>query len=205
MISQRKTTVAVLRQELGLSVEEFAQLLGKSVSTVTKLDNGQLKLSEETACKISKETGVDIRWLRDEKPTEKPYFFDRERYKRPYDKDRFEQVQADKGNPPRFPFDPALRFVVSTMVANDWHSVYAAADEAGRSQLAIYLMRQFLGSLVERLGKDDEAFLRLNADARIKAANGREYKWARAKNLELGGDGLVLREVRGPSKRTSKS
>jgi transcriptional regulator with XRE-family HTH domain len=206
MISQRKTTVAVLRQELGLSVEEFAQLLGKSVSTVTKFDNGQLKLGEETAFKISKETGVATHWLLAEKPTEKPYFFDCDGYKRPYHKEIFELVQAHKGKPTYFFLDPALHFVNSTMVANDWHSVYAAAAHAGRDQLAVYLMRKFLNTLVDRLGKDDEAFLRLNADARIVAANGTEYKWTRAKNLELeGAGGVLLQKVRGTPKRTSET
>jgi hypothetical protein len=52
-------------------------------------------------------------------------------------------------------------------------------------------MRKFLNTLVDRLGKDDEAFLRLNADARVVAADGAEYKWTRAKNLELEGAGGV--------------
>jgi hypothetical protein len=46
MISRLKTPVAVLRQMLSLSVEDFGKLIGKSLSTVTKLDNGALPLSE---------------------------------------------------------------------------------------------------------------------------------------------------------------
>jgi hypothetical protein len=53
-------------------------------------------------------------------------FFDFDGYKRPYHKERFELVQAHKGKPTHFFLDPALHFVNSTMVANDWHSVYAA-------------------------------------------------------------------------------
>ncbi len=34
-----------------------------------------------------------------------------------------------------------------------------------REQLACYLMRQALNDLVERLGKDDEAFIRVNPDS----------------------------------------
>ena len=60
MISGLKTPVAVLRQMLGLSVEDFGKLIGKSLSTVTKLDNGALPLSEETAHTVSLETGVSI-------------------------------------------------------------------------------------------------------------------------------------------------
>jgi transcriptional regulator with XRE-family HTH domain len=53
----------VLRQILGLTVEEFAKLIGKSLTTVNSLETGRLKLSEETAFRISQETGVEMHWL----------------------------------------------------------------------------------------------------------------------------------------------
>src|ERR1700731_675257 len=96
MRSLQKTSVAVLRQMVGLSAEEFGQLVGKSISTMTKLDNGQLPLSEETAQLISIETGVDMRWLLSGNPEEEPYFTDVENGKQPYSKEVFERVQAAK-------------------------------------------------------------------------------------------------------------
>ena len=72
MISGLKTPVAVLRQMLGLSVEDFGKLIGKSLSTVTKLDNGALPLSEETAHTVSLETGVSMHWLLEGNPAEDP-------------------------------------------------------------------------------------------------------------------------------------
>jgi transcriptional regulator with XRE-family HTH domain len=65
MRSLRKTTVAVVREELGLGLQEFADLIGKSTSTVSSLENGRLKLSEPTALTISKKTGVSLKWLLD--------------------------------------------------------------------------------------------------------------------------------------------
>jgi len=192
MHSQRKTPVSILRQQLSLSVEAFAKLIGKSIVTVNSLETGRLKLSEETAHTISQETGVAMNWLLAGKTKRDPYFFDPEGHIQPYRKEHFERVQSQKGKAPRFPVDPALNFILSSIIVNDWHSVYNAAVERGDGQLAAYLMRQFLYGLVQRLGKDDEAFLRLNADARVTAANGSVYKWVGEKE---GVGGLLLKKV----------
>src|ERR1700733_7798809 len=94
---REKTTVAVLRQKIGLSVEEFGQLIGKSISTVTKLENGLLKLSVETAMKISNETGVEVKWLMAGKPKEDPNWIEEGwNRKEPYNKELFEKIQAHK-------------------------------------------------------------------------------------------------------------
>jgi transcriptional regulator with XRE-family HTH domain len=184
MISQRKTTVSVLRAELGLSVEEFAKLIGKSVSTVTKLDNGQLKLSEETAFKIAQETGVEMSWLLEAKPKEKPYCLDGWNRRQTYTKEIFEltQAQKKKGAQPTDE-DPSHHLIGAIALSADWISVYTKAAQADRSELAAYLMRQFLNQLVERLGKDDDAVLKLNKYATIVAANGSEWKFSRESYL----------------------
>src|SRR5215467_11873873 len=99
MRSKRKTTVAVLRQVLGLSVEEFAKLIGKSATTINSLETGRLKLAEETAFKIQEETGVEMEWLLKAAPKEKPYVlsFEDHQRRKPYTKDLFEQTQSLKG------------------------------------------------------------------------------------------------------------
>ena len=196
MISQQKTTVAVLRLMLGLSVQEFGQLIGKSISTVTKLENGLLKLSVETAIKISHETGVDVEWLMAEDPKEDPYWTDEGRNrKEPYSKELFEKIQAHKKTGRRIRLGkPASRLPHAIGKVVDWLSVYGAAAEAGseKAELVDYLIGEFIDGLVERFGKDDEAFLRLNADARIIDADGREWVF---EQRELGGepqDGIAL-------------
>jgi transcriptional regulator with XRE-family HTH domain len=203
MISKQKTTVAVLRQTLGLSVEEFGQLIGKSISTVTKLENGLLKLSIETATKISNETGVDVEWLTAKDPKEDPYWtdptWDR---KEPYNKELFEKIQAHKktGKRIRIGKKPARRLTTAIAIATDWLSLYNAAaesdaaneGESDKAEHVAYLVREFFDGLVERFGKNDEAFLRLNAGARIIDADGKEWVF---EQRELGGepqDGIAL-------------
>jgi transcriptional regulator with XRE-family HTH domain len=62
-ISKLKTTVAVLRNALGMKTPDFADLVGLSLSAVEKLETGRLKLSEQVAGRISFETGVSEKWL----------------------------------------------------------------------------------------------------------------------------------------------
>jgi transcriptional regulator with XRE-family HTH domain len=212
MISREKTTVAVLRQKLGLSVEEFGQLIGKSLSTVTKLEVGLLKLSVETAIKISNETGVDVEWLMAGEPKEDPLSTDEEsNRKEPYSKELFEQIQAFKKSGTRIGFGnkPARRFITAVNVTSDWFSVYNAAVEADategdgvKAQHIAYLMGEFLAGLVERFGKDDEAFLRLNAGARIIDADGRDWVFEQRELMGEPQDGITLvNHAKRPTKR----
>lgn len=73
-----KTTSAALRLEIDallrnsdqppLGQKGFAELLGKSVSTIQSLETGRLALSDETAKLICLETGASPGWLLDGKP-----------------------------------------------------------------------------------------------------------------------------------------
>jgi transcriptional regulator with XRE-family HTH domain len=176
MISQRKTAFAVLRQELGLSVEEFARLLQKSVSTVTKLDNGQLKLSEETAVVISQQTGVAIKWLLDGDPKDKPYSIDPgDNSRRPYSKELFEKIQARKAPKIRFSRNLKRDLVFAIPPIVDWLSIYANAAKTGQDDLALYLMNRYLDQLAKRFGKDDGTFRRLDQKVRIVDDDGSEW------------------------------
>jgi len=76
-------------------------------------------------------------------------------------------------------------------VVGDWISVYTAAERSGRSDLAIYLMCQFLDQLVERMGKDSAAAAAVNKDARILV---RGEKWMFIHDEK--NDELVLRPER---------
>jgi hypothetical protein len=68
MKSRKRTTVAIVRDEIGLSVEDFAKLIGKKPDTVKSLESRpgrlpRLALSERTALEISERTGVSAAWL----------------------------------------------------------------------------------------------------------------------------------------------
>lgn len=129
-----------------------------------------------------------------------------ERGKVPYDKSIFEQTQSRKVQKPLVSPDPALCLIVSDMAVGDWHSVFLAAEKAGRGQLALYRMRQFLNDLVESLGKDDEEFLRVKTEMPLRTfADGSAWTYTSAESLELDGlGGVLLQMVSGPRKQPSQ-
>jgi len=63
MKTQLKTRVSVTRNVSGETAEEFAGLIGKSISTLRSLETDRLALSESTAQAISHATGVSAKWL----------------------------------------------------------------------------------------------------------------------------------------------
>jgi transcriptional regulator with XRE-family HTH domain len=186
MHSKKKTPLAVLRLELGLTVEEFAQLLKKSVSAITSLETGRLRLSDETAVLISKETGVALGWLLAGSPKEKPYTIDPgDDSRQPYTKELFEKVQAHKATGNRYPRKPERHLIRAIAVITPWLSAYTKASENGNAELAAYLMQRLQDPMVERLNKDDDAFLRLNEGAHIVAPDGTQWGFAKDANGEL--------------------
>jgi transcriptional regulator with XRE-family HTH domain len=88
--SELRTKVAVLRSVIGLSVGEFAALVGKSPYTIKSLESGRLKLSKGLAILISKKTGVALRWLLDETQTGPPFTRDNE----PFTKESYDRHAA---------------------------------------------------------------------------------------------------------------
>jgi hypothetical protein len=63
--SQRKTTVAILREVLGPNgkLEFFSQLIGKSQSWVRHISSGVHPLPRRAAFRIALATGVSVEWL----------------------------------------------------------------------------------------------------------------------------------------------
>lgn len=176
MQSKKKTTVAVLRTLLGLTVEEFAKLIGKSLTTVNSLETGRLKLSEKTAHTISQETGVEMHWLLKSKPKEKPYVFDEsDGLNRPYTKEVFEIAQARKKVEAPIEHNPDRLLVSALQSVAQWISIYTSAVQSGKGYLADYLMSQFLNDLGQRLGQDTDAVLKMNKNSRVIANDGSQW------------------------------
>jgi len=97
MRSLRRTTTAVVRSELQLSLSEFARLIGKSPSTIQALEAGSLKLSEKTGLAISKKTGVQLNWLLDGDPKSSPLTSEGTPWSRRHFEKRLGQIsQMDK-------------------------------------------------------------------------------------------------------------
>jgi transcriptional regulator with XRE-family HTH domain len=177
MESMKLTCVAVLRTKLGLTVEQFARLIDKSVSTINSLESGRLALSQETAIRIEEETGVSMEWLLGNNPSDEPFWFNQESQQQPWVKARFELIQSNNLPSGLKPAKPAWRLPNAITVVGDWLSIYSAADQKGQGSRAAYLMGQFLEKLNEALGKDDEAFVRGNQRARLIAQDNSEWKF----------------------------
>ena len=158
--SSKRTTVAALRTTLGLSVEQFAELIGKSVSTVKSLETpGRLNLSEDTAVKISDETGISARWLLEGDP-DKPMMADSSwGPDSPYYKSLFEHIQATAQAMAKDPDHKRYlrhqkRDAQSLELCSQWFGILAAARKDGKQEVAEYLLSQFIDQMKKRFGYD---------------------------------------------------
>ena len=169
MISHKKTPVAVLRAMLGLSVEEFAKLVGIAPSSVNSIESGRLALSEKTALQITRETGVSVAWLLNGNAKQKPYltkFLNGPREK--YTPEEFEKIQAAKSvGPAKVSSSNELNLLWAFDTICPWFSVFYKAAENGQADLAVWLMRKAIIELAERFGENAEAALQGNDQTRI--------------------------------------
>jgi transcriptional regulator with XRE-family HTH domain len=60
----RKHVLCILREILGLTQKQLAQLVGASRPTIQAIELGRLLLSDHLAQRVSEETGVSIHWLK---------------------------------------------------------------------------------------------------------------------------------------------
>jgi hypothetical protein len=93
--SKRKTTVAVLREILGLDGQQdyFATLIGKSPSWVRHASCGLLSLTREAAYQIAFATGVSPEWLLAGDVGKPPITSD---HSSPYSRNAFLEYQTKK-------------------------------------------------------------------------------------------------------------
>ncbi len=144
--SQLKSKVARLRLITGETAESFADIIGKSMSTLRSLETGRLKLSKKTASEISAETGVSLNWLMSEKNTDpvcrgmKP--------PAPFTKDSFVRHRAKKRAFIR-DLSPELQLMLHFTIRDILMAIYGAA-ERGNGDIALYYLEKF----AEDLGKE---------------------------------------------------
>jgi transcriptional regulator with XRE-family HTH domain len=155
-LSGKRTTVAILRTMLGLSVEEFGELIGKSVPTIRALESGKLKLSEKTALRIAEETGVSIKWLLDGDTESEPY---REEgtTRRPFDKSVYEEKQASQtvtGIDHEKRIDAVKGFLV-TVAVFELVPTFVSASKKGKAKLMVYHLQKFLDTMKQKFGYDE--------------------------------------------------
>lgn len=179
--SSKKTTVAVLRSELGLPIEKFADLIGKKTPTIRSLESGRLKLSEETALRIDRETGLSARWLLEGDP-DKPMHSAEEFGGGSYSKQKFEEIQAGKNAAKETRFEvilpkttPARLHVNAVMSCLRWFPILSAAKRSGKQEVAFYLLGMFFDEMEERFGFDFKTPEKINRKAKLTAANDDRY------------------------------
>ncbi|HBF1392872.1 TPA: helix-turn-helix transcriptional regulator [Clostridioides difficile] len=63
-IKKEKTALKILRDELGLSQTELANILKMSPSSISKIEKSERPLTDRFVSQISKEFGVNEKWLR---------------------------------------------------------------------------------------------------------------------------------------------
>jgi transcriptional regulator with XRE-family HTH domain len=162
---------------LGLSVEELAELICKTVPTIRSLESGRLKLGQETALAIAQETGVSVYWLLAGDPSTEPFGEDQGGVRFKYSKDIYEVVQsqgAESGYPP-LEITPTLLHAATVRHCTDWLPIFASAQKAGKGDLAVFLLRRFFAEMKERFGWDLELARDACTDSRLTTADGNKY------------------------------
>ncbi len=164
---------------LGLSVEDFADLIGKSVSTIRALEAGlrRLPLSEKTALKISQKTGVAVSWLLGGDVTAQPFSALRDSAGNilPYSKSIFEMIsargRAHVSRVDAFELSPAELQVDAIRTSLDWFPILLSAHKRGEADIAIFIMNQYLRDMANRWPKDYAGAAEVNGKARFISAD----------------------------------
>jgi transcriptional regulator with XRE-family HTH domain len=166
--SSKQTTVAVIRSELGLSIEEFGKLIGKAPSTIKALEaKNRLTLSEETAAAISEATGVSLAWLLEGNPRKRMSTVEGEPYTREvYEmlsgrrEDLVAKLQIPTPSPkPRGWMDlnnPQVLFMRGLVLCSHCLPAYSAAIKAGKREVAEHMIFSFVKQMLKRFGNDSE-------------------------------------------------
>ncbi|HET9375659.1 MAG TPA: helix-turn-helix transcriptional regulator [Chthoniobacterales bacterium] len=155
-----RTTVSVIRGEIGITQEEFARLIDKSRITVQSIELGKLNLSKGLALRIAQETGVALPWLLDEKPDEPPWAWAVGGGTRPWTKADYERAQARKAERTSSDYKPDLFEIIERAKKDvqDWPAIVSSAYAKGEGQVCHFLARQFMADMEKRFGKDTKNF-----------------------------------------------
>jgi transcriptional regulator with XRE-family HTH domain len=151
--------LALLRQVIGTSQKELADVLGKSAATVQAIELRKLALSEDLAAKIENETGVSADWLLAGDVT------------RPienssgaiYLKDDYELARAKRSKPAAHidEADMDMCHLVGLLNGERLGQVFAAAMRAKPSkfQVAMFLADRWLQEMEQKFGKPGDDYL----------------------------------------------
>jgi transcriptional regulator with XRE-family HTH domain len=194
MRSLRKTTVAVVRAELELTLQEFADLIGKSPATVSSLENGRLRLSEKTALEISTQTGVSIAWLLSADPKSKPVNIDGG----PWSKTDYERTSLKSVRE----FTAAVATARARLHAIIIEAIYShqVHKDTQMARIVINRVERFLRDLADEFGVD-EKMIQQALKYQTKPKNLTEFAQEVAKNLSE--FGKEISTISAPTKTSS--
>ncbi len=133
--SAMKHTVAVLRNVIGLSQPDFADLIAKSPSTIAQIETNKLPLSEEIARWVEHETGVSAEWLLMNNPSA-PI---RDSKGRDYTEETFKRTQIENAQRTAWTHDGACRY--AGLITSDLLSQILQAAKMKRLDLFFFKWR----------------------------------------------------------------
>jgi transcriptional regulator with XRE-family HTH domain len=151
--------LAVLRQIVGITQKELANLVGKSAATVQAIELGKLALSEELAAKIENQTGVSSDWLLDgdvTRPIENALGAS-------YLKDDYELARAKNSKLPAAVDETSMEMchVAGLLNGERLGHIFAAAMGAKPSKFHVlmFLAHQWLEEMEQKFGKPSDDYL----------------------------------------------
>jgi transcriptional regulator with XRE-family HTH domain len=156
-----RTTISVVRNEIGVTQQEFADLISKSRMTIQSLELGKLALSEKLALLISAKTGVSASWLLGNDPASPIVDMDG----RPWTKESFEKragqaIESDGSFTVTIPYEQAPRsilyFHMLDLISNLWPT-YLSAVRSGKREILEFRLSEFIKGAREAFGVDRRA------------------------------------------------
>jgi transcriptional regulator with XRE-family HTH domain len=139
----------------------FAALIGCSVHTLQSIETGRLKLSQELADRIARETGVGLRWLvdnnvkapiaRDFGPSPRSRGY---QLNAPYKFEDYERAQASKIKPDEFEAEVLSAVYAAVHFAPMLQAILFSAHKRGRFSVAVWKVLKLLSDCRKQFGYD---------------------------------------------------
>ena len=148
--SGEKTTAAKLRQKCEISVTQMAEIVGRSESTIQKIECGNLRLTDEVARRMARGTGVSLKWLLDGDTEALPT----DAHGKECTEKTFNRLQAHEKIPARWPHEFHRNLIAAGFVAR----MIAILERGSEYHLCAYKVHKALESLRHEFGQDQKLY-----------------------------------------------
>ena len=167
--------LAVLRQVIGISQKELADIIGRSSSAIQAIELRKLNLSEDLAAKIEEATGVSANWLLSgdvNRPIENSLGAS-------YLKDDYELARAKRSKLPAHVDATTMEMChASGLICGERLArVFAAAMRAKPSkfQVAMFLAWKWIDEIEQKFGEPGEDYLEYRSRLRVSTEDARGF------------------------------